>query len=196
LLELTLSLVITSVIAAAIVGMMAAVSAGVDSRRDARSTMVTANAAATRLGAYIAPARAILEQSDTTLVIWLHDDRAGETVHGTEIRWFMLDNATGALEVHYVTFPEAWTQTMRDLEDKEHLLLTGDWFNILQYYENEGWTTSMPLVEGMDSLMIATNDNDPLAARHVTFTVIFPGSTAPIEVVVPATIGLHEPPTA
>ena len=52
--ELMIALTITALIAAAIAGMLTAVSDGVYTRGDARSVMVRANAAQTRLSAYIA----------------------------------------------------------------------------------------------------------------------------------------------
>ena len=49
LLELILALSVTASVALAITGMMGAVSTGVEGRRDTRSVLVLANAAASRL---------------------------------------------------------------------------------------------------------------------------------------------------
>jgi len=195
LLELMLSLVVTALIAGAVAGMMAAVTTGVSTRRDTRSTMVGANAASARLGGYIATARCILYANGSNLVIWLNDDRESETVHATEVRWFLFNPASDSFQVHFVSFPDAWAQAAKDLEDGEYPP-DANWMQVLASFKSKGWTTSMPLVDNLDAVAITTNHADPLTSRHIGFDLSFLTSDSTMDVCVAATIRMHRIPSS
>jgi hypothetical protein len=195
LLELMLALVITTLIAGAIWGMMSAVSTGVSTRRDTRSTMVGANAAATRIGAYIAPSRCILDAGSVGLVIWLNDDRESETVHATELRWMFFNADTGTLDVCFVHFPDAWSQAAKDLEDNEYTK-DANWQAILSTYMSKGWIASVPLVDRLTGITVTTDQVDPLAAQHLTINLAFQTTAGAMDVPVSSTIRLHQPPSS
>ena len=194
LIELMLALMVTALIAGAISGMMGAVTTGVSTRKDTRTVMVRANAAATRLAAYIAPSRCVLDAADGVLVLWLDDARESGTVHATEVRWLLFDAESGAIEAHLVSFPEEWSQAARDLEDTEHPA-TSDWLDVLTDFRTKGWTASMPIVDGLDAVTIQSDDAEPLAARHVSLQLAFETTTAAQPVMVTSTIRLHQPPS-
>lgn len=193
LVELMLSLTITAIIAAAIAGMMGAVGSGIDTHRDARTTMVSANLASNRINAYIVPAQCVLDGGGDGLVIWLNDARESDTVHGTEIRWLLFED--GTLSVHWVRFPEGWARAAEDLEDREHPA-GSDWMTVLSYYETRGWTASMPLIDNLDDVDIALDAADPKDAVHCIFTLTFDSHRGPMVVAFSAAIQLHDAPDA
>ena len=120
LLELILALSVTAIVALAITGMMGAVSTGVEGRRDTRSVLVLANAAASRLSSYVAPSCCILSVGGSDITLWFNDSRESDTVHATEIRWLTFDSEAGTLAVNYVEFPSAWSKAACDLADEEY----------------------------------------------------------------------------
>jgi prepilin-type N-terminal cleavage/methylation domain-containing protein len=195
LLELMLALVVTALIAGAISGMMSAVTAGVSTRRDNRSTMVGASAAAARLSAYVAPSRCILGIVGSDLVLWHADSRESGTVHATEIRWLVFDAVEETYDVRFVSFPAEWSQAAKDLEDNEYTLST-NWMSVLSTYQSKGWIASMPLVDGLASVAIATDAVDPLDSRHVNFRLGFATTEGAMNVNVASTIRFHQTPSS
>lgn len=195
LLELMLALTVTALVAAAISGMMGAVTTGVSSRRDSRTVMVRASAAESRLSAYVAPSRCILDAEVAALVLWLNDDRESDTVHATEIRWLLFDSGSGCLNMYYVSFPAGWTQVAKDLEDKEYLLGT-DWMAVLDTFATKGWIAGFTLVDGLESLTIEVDQANPLAASHVAITMNFTTEAGSLESAVAATIRMHLTPAS
>ena len=165
-LEFVMALAITAMVAAAIAAMVSAVSSGELTRRDNRDYIIRAYTAKSRLSAYIARSRAVLAVNGPDAVIWLNDWRGGGTVHATEIRWLIFDNANNSIEVHYVDFPDTWTGVDQALEDLEYA--SGqDWWAVLSAYTDAGHTSSMTLVDGVDTVQIAT------AGSAITFDIEF-----------------------
>ena len=194
LLELMLALMVTALIAGAVSGMMAAVTTGVSTRRDNRTTMVGASAASSRLGGYVAICRCVLHANGSDFVVWLNDDRESETIHATEIRWFVLDETDDEYDVHFVSFPDGWSQAAKDLEDREYTA-DANWMQILTAFQAKGWTASMPLVDSLDAVAVTVDDADPLDSRHTSFLLTFLTSDATTDVSVAATLRMHQPPT-
>jgi len=193
LVELMLALTITGMVAAAIASMLAAVTTGTHTRRDNRAAALTGNAMATRIAAYVTPARAFLAADSDRLALWLHDDRQSESVHASEIRWFLYHEADAELRVHFASFPEDWTQAAINLEDREYPR-NSDWWTLLEQLEALGWTDSIPVADGITDLIIRIDSVTALDARHVTIEAeISPGSL-PIRTVIPATLLNHQPP--
>jgi hypothetical protein len=195
LLELMLALVVTAMVAGAISGMMHAVTTGVVTRRDSRSTMVGANTAAARLGAYIAPARCLLDVDGPDVVVWLNDARESGTVHATEIRWLLFDTDAGTIDVHFVDFPDGWSRSARDLEDQEYSSGT-NWSTVLSSYQGKNWTSSITLVDGLDAVGVIRDETDPIDARHLMYELSFETSDGTMDIDVAATIRMHQPPSS
>ncbi len=193
LLEMLLALSITALIAVGISSMISAVTSGVGTRRDLRTTMVRANAAQTRLAAYIVPCRTVLASNGSDLVLWLNDSRESDSVHATEIRWLLFDADQGAIDVHFVDFPDAWTQTAKDLADTEYSA-DADWDAVLTQYQTNGWVTAVRLADGLDSAWVSTDAAVPMDSRHIIFELGFQTDDGPVPVRVPATVRLHQPP--
>ena len=87
----------------------------------------------------------------------------------------------------------AWSEVTKDLNDLEYEP-TDDWNAVFSYYDGQGWMTSIRLVDGIDSVLVTTDDADPQLSRHVTFDVGFLTGNGPVVHTVSATIGLHRPP--
>jgi len=194
LLELMLSITITMMVAGAIAAMLGAVSTGVGTRRDNRTSMLLANAAQSRLAAYIAPARCVLDMGSSGVVLWLNDARAGETVHPTEIRWLLCDQKDGEICVYWVNFPDSWNQAARDLEDQE-CASNEDWMALFASYHAKGFTSGQVLVDGLQDLEVVADQADPLDARHLMFRLQFAAQTDPVTVLVTGTIRSHQLPS-
>jgi len=195
LLELILALSITAMVATAISGMMSAVITGVSSRRDNRSLMIRANAAQTRLAAYITPSRAVIEATDSDLVLWLEDAREGDTVHATEIRWLRYDPIQGTIDVCFVDFPDSWEQTAKDLADRQYDR-DANWTAVLNLYLGSGWVSNVPLVDGLEGVTVRTDAARPLDSRHIDYELDFSTSRGSLSTHVSATVGLHRPPVS
>jgi type II secretory pathway pseudopilin PulG len=193
LLELLLSTAITVLVGAAIVAMLGAVNSGVGTRHDMRTVMARAAAARTRVDAYLAASRCVLALSGSNLTIWLDDNRKSDTVHATEIRWLKFDSGTGTLKVYYVEFPSGWTQTAMNLEDMEYPANT-DWGQVLKYYQTKNEIVTMSLVDGVSSLSINADQNNPKNVQHLSVEFGFTTDGAPMVVSVPTTIIAHQTP--
>ena len=192
LLELMLALTITALVAAAIFGMMGAVTSGLLSNQDSRNIMVRAHAAQNRISAYVTRANAILDSDGESIAIWLDDSRESGTVHATEIRWLIFDGFTGSLYVYFVTFPDAWSRVAIDLEDAEYAIGT-DWNAVLLSFDAKGLLSSMPLMDGLQTVAIELNDRVE-TARHVGMDLGFTTSSGAQTIRVSATIRFHEAP--
>lgn len=193
LVEMILALAITGMVAAAIAGMLSAVNSGTHSRRDARTAVLTSNAMATRVAGYVVQGRAFLAADDDRFVLWLNDDRQSESVHASEIRWFELDGVTGEFIVLFQDFPEGWTQTAIDLEDREHPHTT-DWWALLRQLQTLGWVDSLPLADSIADARVRTDHAEPLQSRHLTVEVDIDIGAAPVTTVLPTTLLNHQPP--
>jgi len=193
LLELMLALTITVLVAGAMSGMMAAVSSGVMDRKDSRSAVIRAAGADAKLDAYINPARAIWAVESDKVAFWLNDTRQGNAIHATEIRWLVYDADEDALDVHFVKFPENWTQSARDLSDNEFAKNTDHELVYTKYLE-AGYMASLRLIDGLTGFSISTNDPDALDSTQIVFHLEFEGTEGPIQTTVPVTLGGHNPP--
>jgi len=184
-----LALIITAMIGSAVAGMLHAVSTGVQTRRDSRTMMVRANAAAGRVASYITPSRCFLDISTDALVLWLHDDRQSQTVHATEIRWIDYDAVNGEALVTFVCLPDEWSEVTRDLEDREYPLGT-DWETVRSHYASNNWTCTMRIATGLDALAFLPDKADARAALHLLIDVTF----SETDLVLAATIREHQTP--
>jgi hypothetical protein len=192
LLELMLSLMVTALVAGSIAGMMGAVSTGLSSHQDMRAVMIRANAAQSRLSAYITPSRCLLGASATGLTIWLDDSRESNTVHASEVRWLRFDASAGAIVLSYVKFPDAWSQTARDLADGEHAA-SSDWDALLSMCEGKGLISSLQLVDGLADLAVQI-PTAAQSAKHVTFDLDFNTGAGSRLIKVSAAIERQQPP--
>jgi type II secretory pathway pseudopilin PulG len=192
--ELLLAISVTAMVAAAIASMLAAVSAGVVTKRDARSLMVHASTARTRLAAYIGPSRCLLDAGESNIVLWLNDSRKSDTVHATELRWLLFDATAGTIDVLFVRFPSGWSQADCDLADQEYPV-TADWSNVLVSYQTNGWIGSFTLVDGLAAVNVNLDAVDPLEAEHVTYELGVDTVEGAANIAVSATIHVHQPPS-
>ncbi|MGI9014380.1 MAG: hypothetical protein ACR2GY_09040 [Phycisphaerales bacterium] len=193
LVEMMLALTITVMIAGAIASMMAAAAQGVGAKRDTRSVMIRANAAQSRLSGYLLPARCILAHQPGELVIWYRDERPGDTVHTTEVRWLRFDPEEGAIDVLFITFPVNWTENERRVADKE-LPAATDWNNILASYTAQGVLGSVRIVDGLQSIDISLDDPNVLQADVVSFDLEFTTQNSTELIRQTTALRMHNPP--
>ena len=193
LLELMLALSITTLIAGAIAAMLAAVATGVGTRTDNRSAMIRAHAAQSRITAYITPGRCVLATDGPDLALWLNDRRESDTVHVSEVRWLLFDSASGTIDVHFVKFPDGWTEVAEALADTEYPAAS-DWFSIRDSYDGNGWISQLTLVDGLSSVSVETDETNAVDSRVVTYDLNFQADDIPIPARASASIRLHEPP--
>ncbi len=194
LLEMILAIGITATIGAAIASMMAAVSNGLTSRDDGRRTAVQLATTQVRLSAYIAPARCLLDKSDTAFAIWLNDARESGTVHATEIRWLTYDESNNAFVVKFVDFPDEWSQSMIDAADTECNGLT-NYNSLLATLESSSLISEFDLVDSMESCSIWTDNLEPLSAKRICLRFSLNTSFGPSsDALVDESIRQHLPP--
>jgi hypothetical protein len=195
LLELILTIGITSVVGAAVASMMAAATNSLTTKDDGRQTAILLATTQVRLGAYIAPARCILDKSNTYLTIWTDDSRESNTVHSSEIRWIRFDPTSNLLSVFFVDFPEEWSQSMIDAADVECNEST-DYESLLLGFQSDDLVDSIPLVDAMASCTFWTNDSNPLDATRVCVRFSFSSSSGETsDSLVDETIRVHISPS-
>lgn len=141
LVELMLSLAILAIAGLALASMLAMVGTATLADREGRSTLLRTHAAQTRLRAYLEPALCALQHDPArgVLVIWLADTRAPNIVNPTEVRALWFDAAAGTFVVERVEFPEAWSQTQKDVADI-NMLASVDFAAVLVAYRTAGYT--------------------------------------------------------
>jgi hypothetical protein len=191
--ELMLALSVTAMVAAAISAMLHATSTGVQSRHDNRSVMVRATTAQVRLGSYITASRCILDSSPTSLVLWFEDERPGETVNATEIRWLTFDPDAGAIDVHYIQFPDTWTAAMIDMENVE-LPVTSDWTTVLTKHASVGYVKTLRLIDSLAGARLRLDATPAINARRVVFTLDLATETGSRQMQAAATLRYHDAP--
>jgi len=192
-LEFVLALTVTAMVAVGVTGMLSVVSTGVGTRADTRTVMVQADAARRRLGAYVDPARCLLDAKADGLTIWLNDARESGTVHATEIRWIIYDSDADTLDVSYVKFPDSWTDFQKDTADMQYPS-NADWDAVRTTYAVQGHLTTITIVDGLTSFSFSKSASDPMDAEHMTFELGIETSAGSTTVQVPATIRLHRVP--
>jgi len=193
-LEFILALAITAMVALAITGMLTSVAMGQSLRRDNRAFIVRTHALKARLSAYIAPSRSFLMCNGTDLVLWFNDARASDSVHASEVRWLIFDSINGKLEVHYVSFPDDWTEVAKALEDLEYPS-DANWPAVRSAYEANDLIAKYTLLDGLASVWITTDKAAPVDSRQVVYDLGFETEGEALPQTISATIFRHLPPT-
>jgi hypothetical protein len=193
-LEFVLSLAITAMVALAITGMLTTVAMGQRLRRDNRAFVIRTHALKSRLSAYIAPSRSFLMCNGTDLVLWFNDSRESNSVHASEVRWLIFDSANGRLEVHYVSFPDDWTDVAKALEDQEYPS-DANWPAVRSSYEANDLIARYTLLDGLASVWITTDEAAPVDSRQVFYDLGFETEGDALPQRVSATIFQYLPPT-
>ena len=195
LLEMTIAIALTAVIGSAIASMMAAAANSLSSRDDGRQSAIRLATMQVRLGAYIAPARCILEKDNGLIVLWLEDSRESNTVHSTEIRWIQFDDSTNELSVKFVDFPDEWSHSMVDAADLECNNLT-DYYLLLDSFEASNLIDSIPLVDSINSCNFWINNVNPIDATHISIRFSLESESEKTkDSIIDETIRLHQPPS-
>lgn len=155
LLELLLAVAITSIIGLAMAMAMTAAARGMASAGDSRSALQRAHAGSVRLRSYVDPGRCLLQHDAARgFVLWLQDEKPGNTVNLTEMRVFWWDPAAGTITCERVVFPEAWPQ---DLKDSSDLVLSrgSNFFGAMLDERALGYTKTEVIADGTASASLA-----------------------------------------
>ena len=194
LIETILALSITAVISLAIATMMAAVSAGINAKDDGRQTAIRIATTKTRIAAYVAPSRCIIDKGTTFVTLWLEDKRESNTIHASEIRWIQFDESTQELQVKFVDFPESWSQSLIDSADLE-LSKSSNFASILSDFELSNLINSISIVDSMQSCSIWANDSDPFEATQISMRFSLKSTMGETgQALIDETIRLHQGP--
>lgn len=172
LLEFMLAIAITALVAGAMSAMMHAVAQATQSDEQFRQTIVRSQAINVRLSSYITPALKILDSGASSLVVWLDDTRAGDTIHSTEVRWIDWDAGTQTVRMRYVSFPPELSQIERDALDAE-LPLASDWWLVLSTLETAGYIATLRLCDEVAAFDVERNDSTAQGARVLTAIVTY-----------------------
>jgi type II secretory pathway pseudopilin PulG len=179
LVELLISVAITAIVGAALATLLHAVARATETGVQTREVVIRAHAIDSRVSLYTDSALALLDVRDggDGFALWLGDTRESGTVHATEIRWLVYDAETRQLSVHYVEFPEGWTQELQDLWDQEYAAAgyaDGDaWWTVLTDYEALGYTASTLLGDELSGVSATIAADDEYDAEHVRITYLF-----------------------
>ena len=193
LLETLLAISITAMVGAGIATMMSVLGSDASMQYDLRSVLVRSSTAQSRLSAYIAPARCILEADGERLVLWFDDARESDSVHASELRWIRLDPDSARITVEFVSFPANWSQSAVAMADTEHGA-SSNWMAIREAFDTRGLLTSAPLAEDISMLRFDTDTAREQDARVVDTTLAMITSTEPVEVTLTESIRMHHPP--
>lgn len=194
LIEMILALSITAVISLAIATMMAAVSTGVNAKDDGRQTAIRIATTKSRLAAYIAPSRCIIDKGIDSVTLWLEDSRESNTIHASEVRWIQFDESTQELQVKFVDFPESWPQSLIDSTDLE-LSKSSDFDSVLNSFELSNLIDSIPIVDSIGSCLFWSNDTDPFEATQISMRFSLTSTMGETEqALIDETIRLHQGP--
>ena len=194
LVETSLAIAITAMVGTGIATMMSVLGSDATMQYDLRSVLVRSSTAQSRLSAYIAPARCVLEAEGPQLVLWFDDSRDSDSVHASEVRWIRLDEDTDRITVEFLAFPETWSQTAVAMTDTEHAS-NADWTSIRRSFASKGLLRSAPLADDVTRLRFDTDSTSELESRLVETTFDMLTSTNPVEIRLTESIRMHNPPT-
>ncbi|MBL1216867.1 MAG: hypothetical protein D8M59_05165 [Planctomycetes bacterium] len=175
-LEFLLAISITALIALATGSLLLAVAQSSDYDRYMREFVVRSQALSVRLSSYILPSLCILETGASTMVLWLDDSTASETVHVSELRWVDHDPVSKTVRLYYISFPDTWSEAERSLYDIE-LPAASDWWAVLDSYKTLGYIESTRLSDAVTSFTIERSVGTERDKRIATFVVQFDAKT-------------------
>ncbi|MAB83978.1 MAG: hypothetical protein CMJ24_11195 [Phycisphaerae bacterium] len=193
LLETILAISITAMVGLGIATMMAVLGSDASMQFDLRSVLVRSGTAQSRLSAYIAPARCILDADENQLVLWFDDTRQSDTVHASEIRWITYEPSTRSVRVEFISFPDAWSESATALADLEYGTST-DWGGVLQNFSGRDLVVDAPLIDEIETIEFLSDESPVIDARVVETRIAMATSSNPIHVTLTESIRMHHPP--
>jgi type II secretory pathway pseudopilin PulG len=179
LVELLISVAITAMVGAALATLLHAVARATETGVETREVVIRSHAVDSRVSLYTDSALALLDVRDDGdgFVLWLGDTRESGTVHATEIRWLVYDGDANTLSVHYVKFPEEWTQELKDLWDSDYVAAAyadGDaWWTILADYQTQGYTASTLIGDSLAGVTVTITSTDEYDADRIRITYTY-----------------------
>ena len=114
-------------------------------------------------------------------------------MHGSEIRWLKFDPVTSTVTVHFVRFPQGWTETQKLMQDREHPK-NSKWVFELMVYTAFGLIDTVTLVDGVTGMQVHTDQPAAMDSRHITIRLTLDGSGGDTTSMIAATLLRHNPP--
>ncbi len=195
LVELLLAIAITSMITAAVASITTAVARSHEHETDRRETTVRSQALNVRLSGYITPSMCFLESSVDSFVLWLEDVREGETVHASEIRWVSHNAVEDTIELHYLSFPEEWTQIEIDEYDVV-FPVESDWWAVRATYADIDLIETIRLADKVGVFSVNRDDSTEQGQKIMTFRTTFNGQYSDHDVLNSASIREYQEPSS
>lgn len=160
-LELLVALSVTSITGLGVAMVITSVSRGITMMNDTRGAMQRASAAHVRMRAYTDTSLCLLEHDPLRgFALWAHDERPNGQVNASELRIFWMLPDKGEVCTEFVVYPEEMTPEERDAAD---LIVStvDDPFEAMLIQRRLGYTQQLVLADGVASLSITHNENDP-----------------------------------
>lgn len=195
LVELLIALSITAVVAGATAAMIGAFVQATEHDRQWREAMIRAQAINVRLASYVAPARYVLGTDEKGVALWLDDTRESDTVHATEIRWLVQDQASELVIAQMVKFPTEWDQAKRDAYDAEYPLET-DWWSIRDSFKALGLIEETPLCDEVSGWTVENSESTDPPLTLLTFSVQLTEDAGGQMVITSSSIRAYEEPAS
>jgi len=198
LLEVMLAVSITGVIGLGITAMMNALSSGMIDQHDARSSMLRAGLAQTRMSSYLARSRCLIDLEQHRLVVWLEDSDGNDVVDPDEVRWVSFDRTSGTLAISWIADPEGLLE--EPYEDPAGI----DWW--LEFDRLEAihgiQPASLVLVSGLSTWTFSDQPSSSdrqrresaMASHVVHATYVIPLGSKDVTHCIGESIRMHQPP--
>jgi type II secretory pathway pseudopilin PulG len=193
LIETLLAICITAMVGTGIATMMSVLSRDIGMQYEARSVLVRTSTAQTRLSAYVAPSRHVLDADESSLVLWLEDARESNTVHASEIRWIRHDATADSLIVEFVAFPDDWSESAKAIADTEYPA-TALWNSVRTSFDTRGLLATAPLVDEVAYAAFSTPTTHGSYAGLVEVEIHLKTNQDPVPVQLGDAIRIHRPP--
>jgi len=193
LIETLLAVCITAMVGTGIATMMSVLSRDIGLQYEARGVLVRTSTAQTRLSAYVAPARHVLDASTSALVLWLEDARESNSVHASEIRWIRHDEQADSLVVEFVAFPETWSEAAKAIADTEYPA-HADWDSVRTSFNSRGLLATAPLVDEIEHASFSTSLDAGDETRLVELMLHLKTNQEPVPVLLGDAIRISRPP--
>ncbi len=170
--ELLIALVITAMVGVGVASMMRMVADASEGDADRRSVLVRAHAAQARLKAYVGGALNVLQHDAAQgVAVWLHDQRAENNVHLSELRVLWWDKATSSILMERVQWPENWTDLMIESADVV-VPKASDFFVAMIAQRDQGFTVIEPLVDDVEDFTVEFQGATPTASERLRIRLV------------------------
>lgn len=172
LVEVLVATVVTGLVALAVYGTVSAVQTGVRMQDEVAQETARIARAQARLVDHLYRARMILGMSDTVICLWLPVEEfdgsvdnatAYDTIHGNELRWYVIDGTNRTVAV----------QRLTDQTNRTVYPLNTDWAALRTTLASAGNLQTSTVLNGVAGGAFRFEEFDPCATRRVVLDIQF-----------------------